>query len=208
MDIVAASPHALTRTEIFEDRYGAGALQRLLTLFAQPCLSFAEIGERFGVTRERVRQWHRELLPDAPRGHARQRLCWLQQEKRRLLTDPLFRAFYRHARAHFAANRFVLVRGRDRFHKREVRLDGKLIALREARPAAKDGEERQAWLLRNTSVRADFIYYRLDERSFYVIPRGELPGAGLLVRDGASSPYYGYRNSFSAALVGEVRQAS
>ena len=38
---------------VFEDRDGADGLERLLKMFSQPCVTFAEIAERFGVTRER-----------------------------------------------------------------------------------------------------------------------------------------------------------
>ena len=67
--------------ELFDGRYGAGALAELRGMLEQPCLTFAEIAVRFGVTRERVRQWHLELMPGAPRGHARQRLCAQRQRQ-------------------------------------------------------------------------------------------------------------------------------
>ena len=51
---------------IFEDRYGSGSYERLLTFFDRPCVTYAQIAERYGVTRERVRQWHLQLRPSAP----------------------------------------------------------------------------------------------------------------------------------------------
>jgi hypothetical protein len=94
---------------IFEDRYGTGAHERLLALFGRPCVTFAEIATRYGVTRERVRQWHLQLLPDAPRGHDRRRLCLVHNQKRLLLEDPLFRSFYQHARPHVEPGRIQLI---------------------------------------------------------------------------------------------------
>ena len=41
---------------LFEDRYGSGAYARLMGMFDRPCVTFAEIGGLFGVSRERVRQ--------------------------------------------------------------------------------------------------------------------------------------------------------
>jgi hypothetical protein len=38
--------------ELFEDRYGLGARQRLIALLQQPCVTFADISDQFGVTRE------------------------------------------------------------------------------------------------------------------------------------------------------------
>ena len=45
-------------TGLFEDRYGLGARDRLLSPLQQPCITFAEIADQFGVTRECVGQWH------------------------------------------------------------------------------------------------------------------------------------------------------
>lgn len=92
---------------LFEDRYGAGSFDRLKAMFDQPCTTFAAIAQHFGVTRERVRQWHLKLCPDAPRGHERKRQCVLQRSKRELLRQPLFQSFYRHARPHFEPGRFA-----------------------------------------------------------------------------------------------------
>ena len=75
---------------LFEERHGAGAYERLLAELGQPCVTFAAIAKRLGVTRERVRQWQLALLPDAPRGHERQRQCARWRHKRRLFADPLF----------------------------------------------------------------------------------------------------------------------
>jgi hypothetical protein len=201
------------RVEAFEDRYGPGSYQRLLVLFSQPCATFAEIASRFGVTRERVRQWHLELLPDAPRGHARQRLCWIQHQKRQLLEDPLFRAFYRHARAFFAPSRFVLIPARDGFRKRSVRLDGHIIALRNARRLDQvPSGDAAPWLLTTSSSvdTADFIYYRLGDDGYVFVPRRMLPPAGTAAIDSRASVYQPYRNSFAPALtvVDEGQQAS
>jgi hypothetical protein len=71
----AAAPAEFGSIGLFEDRYGLGAHARLLTLFQQPCVTFAEIADRFGVTRECVRQWYARVLPTGPTGHERQRLC-------------------------------------------------------------------------------------------------------------------------------------
>ena len=39
------------------------------------------------MTREAVRLWHRALLPDAPTGHERQRLCRKRRQRQALLAD-------------------------------------------------------------------------------------------------------------------------
>lgn len=86
------------RVTSFNDRYGAGAHERLLSRLAHPCTTFAQIAKEFGVTRERVRQWQLLWLPDAPRGRERRRQCGFFRKRRLLLEEPLFKAFYRKIR--------------------------------------------------------------------------------------------------------------
>ena len=109
---------------------------RLIALLQQPCVTFAEIADQFGVTRECVRQWHQRLLPDAPTGHERQRLCRQYQRKRELFKDELFAGFYRRLRAQVPSERIGLIPARDGFRRRTVRLDDHVIALKRARASA------------------------------------------------------------------------
>jgi hypothetical protein len=185
---------------IFEDRYGAGAYQRLMSLFDRPCLTFAEIATKFGVTRERARQWHVQLLPDAPRGHDRQRLCVVQRKKKQLLEDPLFRAFYQHARPHVAAGRITLIRTREGFRRRIVRLDTWTVAIKHARRhPAPDGDSRKAaYILTNSQRRVDYIYYWLASDDYLLVPKNALPADRTTFLDTPTSKYQRFRNTFSA----------
>jgi hypothetical protein len=162
---------------IFEDRYGYGSYERLLGMFDRPCMTFAEIAGHFGVSRERVRQWHRELRPDAPRGHARKRLCVVYHQKRRLLEDPLFRSFYEHARPHVEPGRIALIPTREGFRRRAVQLDGATVALKRARqsavPAREDG--MRSYILTNCHRQVDYIYYRLSPDEYLLVPTRALP---------------------------------
>jgi hypothetical protein len=160
-------------------------------------VTFAAIAQEFGVTRERVRQWHLEFLPDAPRGHARQRLCRVQQQKRKLLQDALFRRFYRDARLHFGPHRLALVPARDGFRRRLVQLDGRTIAIRAGRPAA--AASAGAWKLHGAQ-RADFIYYRLGDEGFLVVPSRALPRGRTMFWPDASPELAGYRDTFRAVV--------
>ena len=143
----------------FDGRYGDGSFDELLRRLGQPCISFAQIASHFGVTRERVRQWHRQWLPDAPTGLQRRRLCAAYQDKRRLMLDPLFRAFHREARASIGAERIHPVAvARAASGRRTVRIDRFVIALRDAvtSPPRYRG-------------RADFIYFRLAGDEFLFV---------------------------------------
>lgn len=187
--------------ELFDDRYGDGALTELRSMFEQPCLSFAEIAVRFGVTRERVRQWHLEMMPNAPRGHARQRLCAQHQRKRRLLEDVLFRSFLRHARLDGQAHRLEPVVAREGFRKRTAWLDGRLVALRDAKPRPpREDSAPAAFALPACTEPVDFIYYRLSDEGFLAVPRAVVPAGGDEFVFRTASAYDQFHNTFAAAL--------
>jgi hypothetical protein len=184
---------------IFEDRYGTGSYERLMAMFDRPCVTFAEIAGHFGVSRERVRQWHRQLLPEAPRGHARQRLCVVHRQKRRLLEDSLFRSFYQHARPHVAPGRIALIPTREGFRRRAVRLDGATVVIRTAHrhPKRERGAEMPAYVLTSSRrSRADYVYYKLSPDEYLLVPTSELPAERAMFHDTPSSRYQRFKNNF------------
>jgi hypothetical protein len=197
--------------DLFDDRYGVGAFARLLTLLNAPCTSFSEIAAGYGVSRERVRQWHLQLLPGAPRGHQRRRLCLREQQRRELLTDPLFRAFYRHARAHFQPGELVLIPSRTGYRRRTVRLAGRLVAIKSARSTrAVRVDGAATYVLSPRGGHADFVYYQLSADAYLFLPGELLPASSTTFIDNEQSKYWRHRNSFLAAQVDHdaVRQAS
>jgi hypothetical protein len=185
---------------IFEDRYGTGAYGRLMAMFDRPCVTFAEIAGQFGVSRERVRQWHRQLLPDAPRGHARQRLCVVYHQKRRLLEDPLFRSFYQHARPHVEPGRITLIPTREGFRRRTVQLDGATVAIKNARRHAIPERELDmpAYILTSSHRQVDYIYYKLSPQDYLLVPRAALPAERTTFLDSPASKYQRFKNTFAA----------
>lgn len=188
---------------MFEDRYGAGALARLIALLEKPCVSFAAIATEFGVTRERVRQWHQELMPGAPLDHARRRLCQDYQRKRRLLTDTLFRRFYVDVRRHLGEGRLTLIRSAEGYRRRRARVDGRLVALGDA-SAVSGAIDRDAPALNSAAHAAqildrtvrvwrdtDFVYLRLPGDAFLFAP------SEALTADGDRAPFL---NTFDALI--------
>jgi len=197
--------------DLFDDRYGVGAFSRLLTLLNTPCTSFAEIAAGYGVSRERVRQWHLQLLPGAPRGHQRRRLCVREQQKRELLTDPLFRTFYRHARARFQPGELGLIPSSTGYRRRTVRLAGRLVAIKSARSTrAVRVDGAATYVLPPHSRNADYVYYQLSADAYLFLPGGLLPASSTTFVDNEQSKYSHFRNSFIAAEVDAdaVQQAS
>jgi hypothetical protein len=152
-------------------------------LLEQPCVTFAEIATRFGVTRERVRQWHQQWLPEAPTGHTRQRLCARLRHRQALLSDPLVRSFFRHARATIAAGRIQPIRSHGGYRTRELLLDGQRVALRNLDSDTTAGRAADAFRYRGAAV---FVFVRLGADEFTFFP------AGGHARDER------YRNTFAA----------
>ena len=187
--------------ELFEDRYGVGAEQRLLSLLQQPCVTFAQIADQFGVTRECVRQWHQRLLPGAPTGHERQRLCRQYQRKRDLFKDELFAGFYRRFRAQVPSRRIGLIPARDGFRRRSVRLDRHVIVLKRARASAAPAPGA-SYRLVNGIGDADFVYFELNDRDYLFLPRPVLAGGTSTFVDTAGASYHQFKNTFGALWRG------
>ncbi len=189
---------------VFEERYGAGSQQRLIALLEQPCVTFATIATHFGVSRERVRQWHRDLLPGAPTGHARQRICAQHQHRRRLLQDPLFRTFFRHARSHFETATVQPVRSRHGYRTRIARIGTHLVALRDSSLHSEEAADLPQFRYRGI---AEYVYVCLGPETFLFLPAsaawahqasGNLKATNLEV----------FRNSFAALNGVERRQSA
>lgn len=187
---------------LFEERHGRGAYERLLADLRQPCITFAAIAKRLGVTREVVRQWQMALLPDAPRGLERRRLCAAARQKRRLLQDPLFRDFYRHARAQLASARIELVQASAGYRRRMVRIDTRIIALRSARSSATAPEYRLATYRGS----AAFVYYRLTRDEYLLMPARHLRARERRFVDASGSRYQEFKNTFAALDAPADRQ--
>ena len=185
---------------LFEERYGAGSAERLVSMLEQPCVTFARIASEFGVTRECVRLWHQRLLPDAPRGHQRQQLCREHQMKRRLLEDALFLRFYRRIRSSVPHQRVTLIPSRDGFRKRTVRIDGRTIALRRARrnSAWRGSNNGTVYTLTSSPAGADLLYYELSSEDYLLVPREALPVGIVTYVDTDASTHQRFKNTLAA----------
>lgn len=170
--------------DAFDDRYGAGAFEKMTRMLEQPCQTYAAIAAEFGVTRERVRQWHRRYLPEAPAGHERQRLCARLRRRRSLFADPLFRAFFQHARPVFSRGRIEPIRARHGYRRDAVLVDRQLVALRDA-SARTVAEAEQTFRYRG---RARFVFVRCSGNEFLFLP-------ARLTADRAAGVF---RNTFAA----------
>jgi len=185
--------------ELFEERHGGGSFARLRALLARPCVTFAEIAQRFGVTRECVRQWHLLVMPDAPKGHARQQQCRQLRQRRRLLDDPLFRSFFVHMRRHGREHKLELLRSAVGYRKRLARVDGHLVAIREGKAVHNRDTSTKAYALAAYKGPAEFLYVRLTDDEYLFLPSGAA-SSRILVHGDEGRPEAS-RNSFTALLM-------
>jgi hypothetical protein len=193
---------------LFEERHGRGAYERLLIELRQPCMTFAAIAKRLGVTREVVRQWQISLLPEAPRGLERRRLCAAFRQRRRLLEDPLFRDFYRHARRHTVPDRIELVQGTAGYRRRMARIGTHVVALRSARPMSAEGMRLAAapgYRLATYRGTADFVYYRLTRDEFLLMPAHHLRARETRFVEASGARFGEFKNTFVALDMGADR---
>lgn len=181
---------------LFDERYGASAFQQLMTFFDKPCVTYARIATEYGVSRERVRQWHLALAPDSPRGHDRRRLCREYRQKRELLTDPVFRAFVRAARTQRPDLAVAPIRSSEGFRKRAVRFGPYVVALRRA-----GGSVPRSFALTPSRTAADFVFYVLDGSSYLFVPASRVPASGTTFLDSPGSKYQQFRDRFAVSLV-------
>lgn len=184
------------RIRLFSDRYGARAFEELLQLFALPCVTYAEIAKRFGVSRERVRQWHLTIAPDSPRGHERRRLCQSHRQRRQLLDEPVYRAFVRAARAGLSDARVRPVVTRTGFRKRVVRLGTWTVALKKA-TRRRDRGVLPLYSLTGSRGASDYLFFLLDDESYLFLPSSQLPRAGTTYVDDAVSKYHAFKNTLA-----------
>lgn len=185
------------REALFEERYGPGSYKRLLALLQRPCVSFAQIADRFSVTRERVRQWHALLLPTAPSGRERRHQCSLFRQRQRLLSDGLFGAFIRHARERAPELRVEPVMSASGYRTRLARLGGRLVALRDAsRTTTPHADSTVSYRLVGYRGDAELVYFLLNADAFLIVPVTELSLYGALFVDDGASKYAQFKNRF------------
>jgi len=121
----------------------------------------------------------------------------MHHQKRRLLGDPLFRSFYQHARPYVSPGRIQLVRARDGFRTRSVRLDDRTVAILRA-GQSEAGPGPVAYRLHRYRGPADFVYYHLAGSNYLFLPSHVIPPGGARFLDEPESTYRRFKNSFAA----------
>ena len=165
---------------------------------------------KFGVTRERVQgNGTSNSCPTPPRGLTRVSGCASPIDRSAACsTIALFRTFFRHARPQVEAGRIALIRTREGFRRRTVRLDVWTVAIKNARrQATPDGDVgKPAYVLMNSQRRVDYIYYRLASDDYLLLPKTALPADRTTFLDTPASKYQRFRNTFAAVVDVDSRK--
>ncbi len=204
--VVSAGAAPAPAPTLWDDRYGSGSFQRLLVLLDRPCISFARIATEFGVSRERVRQWHREHRPGAPTGHQRRERCRKLKARRRLLADDVFGALHRRLSDERREPRFDLLPSSGGFRLGAVRVNGWIVALCDGRTLDDVRRRRPSdvWVI--NAPDADFFFVWLGGADYLLLPRtvaeSVLRGRTLSVANELVAPYCNRLADLEAAKPG------
>lgn len=209
----------------FDRKYGVGMSAQLLSMLKTNCVRYAEIGEKFGVTRERVRQWRNLIakwygLP-TERG-VRPRLCSIERAASRQppeLLDRILRAL----RSRGLDAKPYIYRGSGgrgwRANARQVSVNGRLCHVLQASVVSRLGGLRTTgyyhFRFRRHFASREFILcfgwdVPLKTAEAYVLPTAVL---AQVYRDKqsfyipVSYENYGYNNHYSRIHWQDYREA-
>jgi hypothetical protein len=91
-----------------------------------------------------------------------------------------------------------LLRARDGFRTRSVRLDDRTVAIRRAGQAEAGPGPTAAYRLHRYQGPADFVYYHLAGSNYLFLPSPVIPPGGARFLDEPDSTYQRFKNSFAA----------
>ncbi len=192
------------------DRWrGEGAYQKLLGMFENPCITYADIADEFYVTRALVEYWHNRVYPNAE-FRERQKTCTIKNRRQELFRNEDFRAFYRAARRRFPRESIEFIQRSRRFSPRAVNLKSKKVLIRKAtkRPYAQSTQKGKTYrhghgrtyTLHSPYEDSDYVFYRLRGPNFLFMPPDVLPPKATLFVDSETSKYHKFRNNFDVLL--------
>lgn len=164
---------------------GHRQFRRLRALLNKPCLTYIEIGRRLGLTRERIRQFVRDmdLIALPPGKHQRTKICTinraLKQRQRWLENEPRFSSLQKCCTEMGVSFQTVPARTSLGFDRRHVTINGRLCLILRAAPRSK-GMARGINIPRPTAHRRlvkVYLYYITNDplSRWLVIPKRQAP---------------------------------
>jgi hypothetical protein len=184
--VLDASLSDRERESIFDDCYGRGGYERLIRLL-NGNVSFKEIADEFGVSRQTVWAWHKAIYPS----DARRKREPHEPSAEDLFGNELFDIFYSFATQHFPTKDIKPIPSGRGARKTAVMLAGRKVLLRKSQMVGRFYQIRNP-----TAEKAGYIFYPLDE-GFLFVPQSIVPS---ITRFSTSegSKYYEFMNNFDA----------
>lgn len=101
--VIYSIPFSYAAFAGFERRHGVGSVERMMSMLASDCNSFADVGAAMNLSRERVRQWYmKHLARHFPQrnGRARKRICAVVRPRRKTFPDYMRRLWHEARKRH------------------------------------------------------------------------------------------------------------
>jgi hypothetical protein len=158
--------------------------QRLRALLRKPCLSFAEIGRRVGLSTERVRQVGQQL---GQTGQQRLALCRTEKRQLRLYAAPLVKKTAKRCR--------VLGFAFEPLDRRTALINGHRCFIRTCWEAVKN-DRKYIRIHRTREMNGDYIIFWLRDLAF-IFPKHKMPDETFFALTPLSSGPKANRHDYS-----------
>lgn len=195
----------------FDTIYGRDSFEAMLSSLDNYSLTFDEIAERYGVTKQAVSRWH-HTHGHVSSGHKRRHARSVSRYLTELFSSELFSFFYAAAAQHFPDGIEPISTGRaagSGFRKSAVMLKSKKILLRKAYIVKQrnqgdkihiHGPETKTVEISRPAENAYAVFY-MSGGEFYFIPYNSLPQTRTNFSDSKASKYHKFKNNFSALTL-------
>jgi len=153
--------------------------RRLHALLSEECISYEEIGQRLGITRERVRQYHQAIAGTPGLGGQRRTVCTLRSRDQRWREIPDIATLLTTCPLPVVP---ILTSTPLGYALNTVTIMGQRCIIRHVSLTGPEGRYMAIHRSQPQNVGADFVLYLLpNDRGWLVIPRDRCPTRGTQV---------------------------
>lgn len=193
-------PKACLR-DVVDARYGIGIYDRL---FAGE-ESYDTLAQTLDMTRQGVRELRKKVCPDAPKKsilwrHALERKQ-MQKYAQQLAADKMYQFFFSKASQFFQPEELQPIQLKQSSRVTAVSVRTRKVLLRKATRISS-----AVWQLTTPYEDCDFVFYKLRNSGYLLVPKEVLPEVRAAFTDTSSSKYYPFKHTF--AVLSRRRRAS
>ncbi len=195
-----SSPRIGAYVRLRFDRYhGEGSFDRIVGLLQHTVLNYDDVGKRFDLSREHVRQLHDSIFPEAKgTGKERRTINSLLKFFKDLTRCETFVEFYSALSEHSLQDYVRPIISHNTFKKKTVMLGGKKVVLGKATPYSDTYQDNGAirYVIRNPREDSEYIFFSLPKGEFLFMPRSALESETRTTYvDSARSKYNKFKNN-------------